>query len=126
MSSFIRESEKGVAIFCGLVRWGNVDRGEDIWHASLAPESPTRRIRKLGERPRGFDISGPFLPELSFEASKGPETTTAPAGPTASHLREFFYFFRFVKNICRFFFCKNIILPPVHPAEDRYHRMNWR
>jgi len=27
----------------------------------------------------------------------------------------FYYFFRFVKNICHFF-CKNVNLPPVHPT----------
>ena len=36
------------------------------------------------------------------------------------------FFFRFIKNICRFFFCKNVILSPVHPAEGRYRRMNRR
>ena len=37
------------------------------------------------------------------------------------------FFSRFIKNICRnFFFCKNVILPPVHPAEGRYRRMNRR
>jgi len=30
------------------------------------------------------------------------------------------------KYMPKLFFCKNVILPPVHPAEGRYRRMNRR
>ena len=44
---------------------------------------------------------------------------------------EFFYFLYYFfpiyqKYMPKLFFCKNVILPPVHPAEGRYRRMNRR
>ena len=46
-------------------------------------------------------------------------------GPGRCDVKSFFYFyifFRFIKNICRDFFFKNVTQPPVHLAEGCYRR----
>ena len=59
---------------------------------------------------------------------RGPEPGKRPTrlGVARERARRgfFIFIFLFIKYICRFFFCKNVTQPPVHPAEGRYRRMN--
>ena len=72
--------------------------------------------------------NGPALLGAASSPSPCPVQNSCAADPKSASFFNFYIIFFpiFQKYMPNHFFCKNVILPPVHPAEGRYRRMNRR
>ena len=88
--------------------------------ASISSVTETGKRTRTGSPNRAFD-------ERAETNLSGSDSYPRLPHPMASFFNFYIIFFPiYQKYMPKLFFCKNVILPPVHPAEGRYRRMNRR